>query len=795
MTLEKLASINPRLSSAISAFTVDDAVHPSPSEKANADSGSMYFVELGVQCVYERLPRKQILSSKKQASYSRRLRALEDVLQDLVQNQHPVHMDLGKPDLIPDESSHMHLDGLQEPRSSDPEKVYRTTNYLEENGDEDTVDGMATVTSPKTMSSMVFGPSSNIAFLRQVIDATSAASQGLGKTSLSGNTASRTYISSDASPDNPRARFSSTARQPFDPILLPSDSHARHLIRLFFSNIGMLFPVVHESVCIRVYCTAKLDGPGAVSQSWLCLLNVIFALATCASTTPNQSAERDEETAEEFIERAEALAVHIAMKSADLEIVQCLLLIAQYCQGTQRPDEAWHLHGLAVRAAIQLGLHSSHAYTELKPLECELRKRTWFGCVILDRMLSMTLGRPCTISDELLQLDLPSDIGLDAVSRGSTRTTSDEQPAAPYTVCLFIATIQLYDVLADIIKKLYGSNVDADAQQTVPALLATISQLEHKLEVWKQNLPPQLQQVPSEIKLTGWNLSSSPGFAPVFDRLSVILALRYLNTRILLHRPILSACLRQRYPFGTLNEPASDVHDKFPHEFASISVEICERSAVEVIDIVCKASRHPRMLGTWWFSAYYTYNAALVIFCCILLHATTTPGRSKSTETAEHQRANLGKIVHLQRAIEATGRLGPGSITARKIQQALLTHRQTCMALVQSDMGDSGKAFASESSTTAAGGTLPPPPPKVDAVQVSNAIGMGSSEASSVPFLDLGQDDPFVTLDEGIDQSWSDIDWFSDVFGPDTQLGSYPRPSSAIEDLLPNGRFVGMSLD
>ncbi|KIY00691.1 uncharacterized protein Z520_03356 [Fonsecaea multimorphosa CBS 102226] len=751
--------------------------------------------ELGVQCVYERLPRKQIKPPKKQANYRRRLRALEDTVRDFVQNQHPMqHAVLSKHDREPNNP----LDGQQEPRSRHQESrspVCSTSNSLEQNGDEDTVDGMATVTSPKTMNSMVLGPSSNIAFLRQVFDATAAALHALGKTSLSGNALYRTYISSDATPVNTVSKLRSANQQRLDSHLLPSDSHARHLIRLFFSNIGMLFPVVHESECLRVYCTAKMEGSAAVSQSWLCLLNVIFALGTCASTTHDGIAGRDEETAEVFIEKAEALAVHITMKSADLKAVQCLLLIAQYCQGTQRPDEAWHLHGLAVRAAIQLGLHWTHTYTHLKPLECELRKRTWFGCVILDRMLSMTLGRPCTISDELLQLDLPVDIGLDAVSRGPASTASG-QSATPNTVCLFIATIQLYDVLGDIIKKLYGSNVDADVQQSVPALLGTISHLEHKLEVWKQNLPPQLQQLPLEIKATGSD-SPSPAFAPVFDRLSVILTLRYLNTRILLHRPILSACLRQRYPFGAHEGPSPEAHGDFLHEFANVSIDICERSAVEVIDIVCNASRQPGLLGTWWFTAYYTYNAALVIFCCILLHTTTPKAEISFEKTECHEHANHGKIVHLQRAIEATARVGAGSVTAKKIELALLAHRQTCMALVRSDAGDDGREEdTSESFTVAAAVSGAAQLPQIDGVHIPHEAGVVvSSEACNVPFLDFAQDDPFATLDEGMDQPWSELDWFSDVFGPNSQLEFHPMPSSSLEDSLQNGRYVGMSVE
>lgn len=59
--------------------------------------------------------------------------------------------------------------------------------------------------------------------------------------------------------------------------------------------------------------------------------------------------------------------------------------MAQFRQGTQRSDQAWSLHGLAVRAAIQLGLHSRSSMVGLTAVEAEIRKRTWFACMVLDR--------------------------------------------------------------------------------------------------------------------------------------------------------------------------------------------------------------------------------------------------------------------------------------------------------------------------------------------------------------------------------------------------------------------------
>jgi hypothetical protein len=65
--------------------------------------------------------------------------------------------------------------------------------------------------------------------------------------------------------------------------------------------------------------------------------------------------------------------------------VQSLLLSSQYLQGTNRSLETWNVHGLAVKAAYQLGLHSRVALSRYSPVERESRTRTWFGCVLLDR--------------------------------------------------------------------------------------------------------------------------------------------------------------------------------------------------------------------------------------------------------------------------------------------------------------------------------------------------------------------------------------------------------------------------
>jgi hypothetical protein len=168
----------------------------------------------------------------------------------------------------------------------------------------------------------------------------------------------------------------------------------------------------------------------------------------------------------------------------------------------------------------------------------------------------------------------------------------------------------LYYVLGDIISELYGDNVDIDLGLAIPTMLERTVVLEQKLAAWKHNLIGHLQRRPWDVQET--DSVSVSTWDPVFDRLSVILALRYLNTRIVLHRPILSAFLRQRG--GLKGAAVSSPHeDPFFNDLGERSVRICQQSAIEIVEIVHKTSKPPALLGAWWFTAYYSKCFAIII--------------------------------------------------------------------------------------------------------------------------------------------------------------------------------------
>lgn len=119
--------------------------------------------------------------------------------------------------------------------------------------------------------------------------------------------------------------------------------------------------------------------------------------------------------------------------------MQYLLLTSQYLQGTHKSVHTWTIHGLAVKAAMSIGLHSRDIVSKFTTLQQEMRKRTWYGCVLLDRLvlaelelhslcstrqlhlnadpltrccrsLSMTFGRPLAIPEDYIRLDVPKPL-------------------------------------------------------------------------------------------------------------------------------------------------------------------------------------------------------------------------------------------------------------------------------------------------------------------------------------------------------------------------------------------------
>ncbi|KAH6692233.1 fungal-specific transcription factor domain-containing protein [Plectosphaerella plurivora] len=476
----------------------------------------------------------------------------------------------------------------------------------------DATDGVGTVEFTNEETWAYFGPSSNIAFtriIRRTLGHLLHKSQAtmpipLSRSSTQGNALPVSR------PSSPQADLSvSWTANMVNATVLPDEPQATMLIKQFFSETGMLFPYINEVKFWDTYGT--LTGPGrrtaGIRYSWLGLLNMMLAMAISTAIQEGVSMEDRYSQSEIYFKRAKTLCLDQMLTGASVEAVQVMLLMTQYLQGTHRSIKTWSIHGLAVRGALQLGLHSTQALQRFDPLERETRIRTWYGCVALDRTLSMTFGRPPSIPQNFIRTLLPCHHVIEHQSRQTIPWSPEEKSTLFYN-----ATITLYSINAAVIQELYGNNIGDVNVFATADMASAVFHMEQQLFNWQSSLPSALQLVDAPDVL-------SAGGDTLGWKFRVILSLRYHNLRILAHRPILDRFLQRM-----------DGTDQLAHEAATLSQighmskTFCLSSAQAIIEItsVCMEKNGEvamsGFLGAWWFTLYYTLNASLVIAAIML---------------------------------------------------------------------------------------------------------------------------------------------------------------------------------
>lgn len=368
---------------------------------------------------------------------------------------------------------------------------------------------------------------------------------------------------------------------------LPHESQVLELAQDYFGNTGYLFPYIHADTFFKVYQGMKEDDFRSVNMSWLALFNMIMANAMCSRTDDRVSFDDRVSASEVFYQRAVGLTNQRNMQGTNLEMVQYLLLMAQYLQGTQRTVLTYAVHGQAVRSAFQIGLQSEEVNKRFPPLEQEARKRTWFACMLLDRTLSMTFGRPGSVPDRYIRMEHPKHIH---------EWTNHYVPAAEPTLCLdfYNATIDLYRTTWNVIDILYGQNLGKNgANEETSALIQYVVRFEQDLDDWVARLPEALKPVPHD-----W--MGGPSNAA---RLRTILSMRYFNLKCLLHRPIVMKLLDNGgRDFDTRREETESFNEMLVWQSVSSIVD----SSTRIITLLSRLGSQKASVGAYWFSLYYS---------------------------------------------------------------------------------------------------------------------------------------------------------------------------------------------
>ncbi|KIV92104.1 hypothetical protein PV10_06570 [Exophiala mesophila] len=464
-----------------------------------------------------------------------------------------------------------------------------------------TVDGMGSIPPQEKENLSFFGPSSNITFTRTITRAIAWANH-VPRGGAHGDTNSLGLGVLDAV-NSPQATMSQPDRQgstSFDPFALPNEHRTGQLIDQYFTDMGQLFPILHKSAFLDDWTRLKVSGPLVMRRSWLGLLNIVLAIANVTLANSDDLSGAYVIEAQRHYGRAMRLCDSSVLNGTSLEVVQFLVLVVLYLQGTHNSIQTSNALSFAVNAAIRIGLHSPQATQAFPLLERELRNRTWYLCIVFDRTLSMTLGRPALIPSSYVRVDRIQDL------EGLRENTSD------CSARVFSATLDLYQILWKIIDQQYGQNCGLNTPPAVVDIVTPLVPIGNDLRSWARGLPASLMPVrESQMHniLTSYDLND-PGSSTL--RYKVVLTLRSLNATILLHRRVLEKYLEVN------STPSYDAEEiDLLRRLGRDSIDVLFNSSIELINIVKllieAGGPIRRLLNAWWFTLYYTFNAGLVI--------------------------------------------------------------------------------------------------------------------------------------------------------------------------------------
>jgi transcriptional regulatory protein GAL4 len=156
-------------------------------------------------------------------------------------------------------------------------------------------------------------------------------------------------------------------------------------IDAYFLNYHTNYPFLHEAT-FRAQYAELVKRPD--SPTWDILLYTVLTLGAWTLGSWNDDLD------DVFYRQANAyLQDQSPFESANLAMVQALVLLSNYTKKRNKPNTGWNYLGLAVRMAVSLGLHRELPEWNITLLQREMRRRVWWGLFIFDSGASVTFGR------------------------------------------------------------------------------------------------------------------------------------------------------------------------------------------------------------------------------------------------------------------------------------------------------------------------------------------------------------------------------------------------------------------
>ncbi|KAA1476285.1 hypothetical protein DENSPDRAFT_843199 [Dentipellis sp. KUC8613] len=298
------------------------------------------------------------------------------------------------------------------------------------------------------------------------------------------------------------------------------------LIKLYFKHINVLLPLLHRPT----FNKAVAEGLHFRDENFA---GVLLLVCACASRYSDDKRVLLEGT-NTWHSAGWAWFSQIQMVRKPLLSVPCLYelqiyaLSVLYLQGCSAQLACWILVGIGIRVAQDVGAHRRKVYHATLTVEDELWKRAFWVLVVLDRLMSSALGRPCAIQEEDFDIDYPVECDDEYWTHPDPKQAFKQPPGKESYMSYFVRYLKLNQILAFALRTLYTINkskillgfVGQKWEQQI------VAELDSALNKWIDSVPDHLRWDPTREDDTFFLQSAS-------------LYCTYYHLQILVHRPFI----------------------------------------------------------------------------------------------------------------------------------------------------------------------------------------------------------------------------------------------------------------
>ncbi|KAJ3495824.1 hypothetical protein NLJ89_g10571 [Agrocybe chaxingu] len=319
----------------------------------------------------------------------------------------------------------------------------------------------------------------------------------------------------------------------------PEPDLAKDLLNLFFEGLNLHLPLLHRPSFER----SVRDGLHYTNEGFAAVYLLVCAVGARFSNDPRVRVDGVESYLSagwKWFNQVEIGKTSLLSLPSLYDLQQSCLVVL-FLQCSSAPQAVWTMVGIALRLAQDVGVHRRRS--SRPTAENELWKRAFWFLICIDRLVSVSVGRPCAIQENDFDLDMPVECDDEYWEHPDPEQRFKQPPNKPCTITGFVLFLRLMHIMSCCIRGIYSLNKTNEwfglvGQQWKSRI---VMELDSSLNKWLNSVPDYLTWDPDRKNIKHFNISAE-------------LHATYHHIRILIHRPFISSRSKPSpFPFPSLS--------------------------------------------------------------------------------------------------------------------------------------------------------------------------------------------------------------------------------------------------